>query len=267
MGLLDATPSRLAMCWTLERSDGAGLALTSHDAALDHDRYRLEPGGAITPHSIEREAGASQRRDDIEGAVSSAALSSDDLMAGRWDGAAVALFGVDWEEAGERIDLMRGTMAGVEKIGDRFEASLATAFAKLDRPAGPETSPLCRARLGDAKCRVDLAGRRAILSVVSIDDHRIELDTQDMDDFVFGEIRWLSGPNRGLRSIIIKGEGSGVDLQSLPPFAPVPGDRVAVVHGCDKTFATCVARFDNARNFRGEPHLPGADLLSRYPGA
>ena len=34
-----------------------------------------------------------------------------------------------------------------------------------------------------------------------------------------------------------------------------------------KLFATCRDRFANAQNFRGEPHLPGNDLLTRYPGA
>jgi hypothetical protein len=30
--------------------------------------------------------------------------------------------------------------------------------------------------------------------------------------------------------------------------------------------ATCGGRFGNALNFRGEPYLPGIDLLTRYPG-
>ena len=35
----------------------------------------------------------------------------------------------------------------------------------------------------------------------------------------------------------------------------------------DGLLATCAGRFANAVNFRGEPHLPGMDLLTRYPGA
>jgi uncharacterized phage protein (TIGR02218 family) len=49
--------------------------------------------------------------------------------------------------------------------------------------------------------------------------------------------------------------------------APIEaGCRVELRDGCDKRFTTCVARFANAANFRGEPHLPGTDLLTRYPG-
>jgi hypothetical protein len=41
---------------------------------------------------------------------------------------------------------------------------------------------------------------------------------------------------------------------------------VEVREGCDKQFATCVNRFKNALNFRGEPHVPGGDLLTRFGG-
>ena len=51
------------------------------------------------------------------------------------------------------------------------------------------------------------------------------------------------------------------------PNAVAAGTLVEVSEGCDKSFATCVARFGNGANFRGEPHLPGIDLLTRYPGA
>jgi hypothetical protein len=42
---------------------------------------------------------------------------------------------------------------------------------------------------------------------------------------------------------------------------------VELVEGCDKSLATCATRFANMVNFRGEPYLPGIDLLTRYPGA
>ena len=44
----------------------------------------------------------------------------------------------------------------------------------------------------------------------------------------------------------------------------VRGVRVQLREGCDHTIATCSARFGNAVNFRGEPFLPGNDLLARY---
>ena len=61
--------------------------------------------------------------------------------------------------------------------------------------------------------------------------------------------------------------GPSVTLRDPPFFAPEPGVRVRLTEGCDKSLATCAGRFANAANFRGEPHLPGNDLLTRYPGS
>jgi uncharacterized phage protein (TIGR02218 family) len=85
--------------------------------------------------------------------------------------------------------------------------------------------------------------------------------------FSFGKLRWLDGPNTGLKSDILSNSSTTVQLLSPPPFPVAPGSRVELLQGCDKTIATCASRFGNAINFRGEPYLPGNDLLTRYPGA
>jgi uncharacterized phage protein (TIGR02218 family) len=56
-------------------------------------------------------------------------------------------------------------------------------------------------------------------------------------------------------------------LYEPPAFPPAAGDLVQISEGCDRMLATCAGRFGNVLNFRGEPHLPGIDLLTRYPGA
>jgi uncharacterized phage protein (TIGR02218 family) len=43
-----------------------------------------------------------------------------------------------------------------------------------------------------------------------------------------------------------------------------PGDGFTIVAGCDHSFATCKAKFANALNFRGFPHLPGNDVAYAY---
>ena len=54
----------------------------------------------------------------------------------------------------------------------------------------------------------------------------------------------------------------------LPALYPIQvGDAFTIRPGCDKTFATCQAKFDNAINFRGFPHVPGNDQVLSYPDA
>ena len=62
-----------------------------------------------------------------------------------------------------------------------------------------------------------------------------------------------------------RSEGDAVTLRRVPRFEGV-GALVEIIEGCDKSIATCAGRFGNAVNFRGEPYLPGVDLLTRYPG-
>lgn len=82
-----------------------------------------------------------------------------------------------------------------------------------------------------------------------------------------GLLRWLSGANGGLESAIAVSAGATVTLRAAPVFAVEAGALVELIEGCDKSLATCAGRFANASNFRGEPYLPGMDLLTRYPGA
>jgi len=51
------------------------------------------------------------------------------------------------------------------------------------------------------------------------------------------------------------------------PFPLVAGDPVTITAGCDKSLAVCRDTFDNVFNFRGEPFVPGNDLLFRTPDA
>ncbi|MEO6247507.1 MAG: phage BR0599 family protein [Sphingomicrobium sp.] len=85
--------------------------------------------------------------------------------------------------------------------------------------------------------------------------------------FLFGRLRWLSGANTGISTVIWGAEGAVVRLRELAPHDIAVGAWIELREGCDKTIATCATRFANVANFRGEPHVPGNDLLTRYPGA
>ena len=77
---------------------------------------------------------------------------------------------------------------------------------------------------------------------------------------------WLDGPHTGLRARIVDAGPDGLVLDRMFDPAPAVGVRARLVEGCDRTLATCGSRFGNSVNFRGEPFLPGNDLIARYPG-
>lgn len=58
--------------------------------------------------------------------------------------------------------------------------------------------------------------------------------------------------------------GTRLSFWLAPEQSPLPGDAFSVIAGCDKSFPTCKAKFANHLNFRGFPHLPGADFAYSY---
>lgn len=269
MGWLDGEVTTLALCWRIERRDGVAIGLTDHDRdlAIDGLVHRAAPG--MTPSAIKRSDGLDADTMDIAGALTSGAIAEADLLAGRWDGARVVLFAVDWSGSGGRVDLGEGTIGAVETRDGAFTAELQGPTAALDRPVSETTSPECRAELGDTRCRVAMAGRRRFARVVTVADAVLTLDAAEPSANAYGGglLRWMSGANGGLESAIAASAGTSVTLRAPPVFEVAAGTLVELIEGCDKSLATCAARFGNVLNFRGEPYLPGMDLLTRYPGA
>lgn len=254
----------LAFCWRLDRRDGVVLGFTSHDRDLVVDGlvYRAAPG--MVPSAIERRDSLDPGTMDLSGALTSSLITESDLLAGRWDGARLRVTAVNWADPEDNpLFLARGELGSVESDGRSFSAELRGPSALLEAPVVEETSPECRAELGDGRCRVDTSGRRTVARVVSANGAIMTVDNAP-GDYGFGTLRWLDGPNAGLFGVIMASSGPQVTLREPPPFLPEPGTMIELVEGCDKRLATCATRFANAENFRGEPHLPGNDLLVRY---
>lgn len=266
--MLDKPLCTLAFCWRIERRDGVTIGLTSHDRDLwiDGLRYGAAPG--MTPSAVRSGIGLEGEDSDVAGALASDAISEADLMAGRWDGAALELRLTEWDAPGALwLLLAQGEIGAVARKGSAFTAELIGAAAVLGGPVAPSTSPDCRARLGDRACRVDMAGRRQVVLATGAEDVVVTVAGLENHAYAFGSIRWMTGANAGLVQGIIDNIGEAVTLADPPPFAVTPGTRALLTQGCDRQMATCAGRFGNAVNFRGEPYLPGMDLLTRYPGA
>jgi uncharacterized phage protein (TIGR02218 family) len=162
--------------------------------------------------------------------------------------------------------LARGTLGEVSSGGGGFSAELRGATAGLSATPVPLTSPECRATLGDARCGVDLARHTRLARVTAVTGAAtFEVDAPVAADgaLAYGRARFLGD---GSSHEIMEQAGAAVTLREVPLAMPGVGALVELRAGCDRRFETCGARFGNALNFRGEPHLPGGDALARYPG-
>jgi uncharacterized phage protein (TIGR02218 family) len=265
---LEGPLTSTAYGWRLERRDGVTLGFTSHDRNIEVDGLLLRASPGMMPSSITETLGVDVDGLDVRGALTADAIRADDLHAGRWDGAQLSIFLFDWSNPGGRKrTLAVGELGTISHDDDGFEAEFRGPATRLDIPVAPYTSPVCRAQFCDASCSLNRQRFTHHAFVAAVDGDQVLFSEPVVGNLAFGQLRWLDGSNCGLRSEILANTANAVQLAVSPPFAIASGARVELVEGCDRTIATCSARFDNAINFRGEPYLPGNDLLTRYPGA
>ncbi|MEI4233227.1 MULTISPECIES: DUF2163 domain-containing protein [Roseovarius] len=268
----------LATCWRLARRDGVVFRATDHDVDLvvDGEIYRARAGYSRT--AVASEAGLAVGNVDLEGVLDDAGLEADALRAGLYDGAEVRIFVVNWQDPSQgTLRLRRGWLGEVMLSSEgEWRTELRGLSQVLAQRLIEPYTPDCRADLGDARCGVDIrdpAWTRPGTVTAPLDalsfTAMIDITETPDDWFAGGVIRFTSGPNRG-RAIEVRGSSlaTGDLVLSFPPPFPVgTGDAFEIWPGCDKRLTTCIDRFDNVLNFRGDPFVPGTDKLTETPNA
>jgi uncharacterized phage protein (TIGR02218 family) len=209
------------------------------------------------------------------GVLSAAAVTEEDLIAGRFDGADVRAWLVNWADVAVRQLLFRGTLGEVVRSGGAFRAELRGLSEGLNQPQGRAYQKTCSAILGDRACRFDLAtpGYSWEGAIGAIADGRMfrlpGAEMQAAGFFDRGRLRVLSGAAAGLVGLIKRDTlGTGertVELWDRLGVMPLTGDQVRIEAGCDRLASTCKEKFRNFINFQGFPHVPGEDWLISYP--
>lgn len=264
---LQSEVEAIATYWRIARHDGVTLGFTSHDRDLAFDglRHRAAPG--MVPSAIRRDASLESELLEVEGVLSHDAICAADLAAGRFDLARVTIGIADWETL-DHAPLFEGTLGAISATGNAFEAELRSAKDTFLTDLVPRTSPTCRAAFCGADCQLNAASFTHLAKLAAYDDAANAVSflggppTQSMQH---GFVRWLDGPSAGIIMPVADVLENALILDARFDEATPPGTRALLREGCDHTLATCATRFANALNFRGEPYLPGNDLLARYP--
>ena len=171
---LDSGATTLARCWKVTRADGVVLGFTDHDRDLTVEDTRYLASTGVTASALEAATGLSVDNAEATGALSAAGLTEGDILAGRYDGAEVEQFLVDWERPDLWKRIFRGTLGDIEQEGGLFRAELRSLAEGLNRPVGRAFVRVCECTLGDAKCGFDLgaAGYAAEATVAGVTDNR-----------------------------------------------------------------------------------------------
>lgn len=267
----------VCQCWSVTRKDGVRLGFTDHDRDLSFDAVTFKAASGLTAKALQQGTGLAVDNSEAVGALSDASVSEADLQAGRFDGAEVVNWMVNWQDVSQRIIQFRGTFGEVTRAAGGFRAELRGLTEGLNQVQGLVYQKTCSAVLGDARCRFDLdqTGYSAEVAITGIDApgvYRIAALTGFVDGwFNRGKVKVLSGGASGLLGLVKfdRQESSTRRLELWVDFAkqPAVGDTIRLEAGCDKVAATCQAKFNNFINFRGFPYIPGEDWMTSYPVA
>lgn len=263
----------LTRCLRIERRDGKIIALTDHDQDLVIENIHYQSAVGYTPTAISAHDQGAVNSVDVEGILSVAGVSRDDISSGLFDGAKIFVFEVNHEDLSQGIlPLMSGFWGECQLHDHHYVTEFRSLSEALQQTIGDLYSTTCRAQLGDKHCAVNLDTLAMEGVVTHVEkNNRGQFRTagfdQPNDDFQYGVITWKQGKNTDL-SMEIKSfipESQQFQLAQAMPYAIEVGDIFAVVPGCDKTLSTCKNRFHNVMNFRGEPFIPGLDKMLRVP--
>ncbi len=267
----------LARCWRVIRKDGAVLGFTDHDRPLAVSGTICAPTTGLDSGEMPARLGAQVETGEVIGLLDSAAISETDIELGRYDGARVESWMVNWQSPSQAALLRVDTVGEIVREDGVFRAELRSPQEALNVTRGRIYQGLCDAEFGDTRCGVDAAqpAYRANGTVAAVlDPFRLRLS--GLGSFAAGWFSlglgvWTSGARLDLRDAVMTHlrDDAGDVLVFADPLGAhvVAGDTVTVTAGCDRRFATCRDRFENAGNFRGFPHVPGSDFVMRLPRA
>lgn len=273
---LETATTTVCRCWGLVRKDGERLGFTDHDVDLAFEDFVFRAGTGLTASALEQSSGLSVNNTEAVGALSSAAVTEADVSAGRYDGARVLAWLVNWSRPEERVLQFRGSIGEISRGSGAFVAELRGLTEALNQPQARVYQTRCGTVLGSSSCKFDTSafGYATEEPVIeSSGGKRFRIAAGAFADrwFERGRFEVLDGAARGLVGIVkndrIDGAERLLELWEAMPAPVSPGDRVKVEAGCDKRAETCREKFQNFLNFQGFPTIPGEDWLMTYPAA
>ena len=265
----------LANCWVLRRSDGVVLGFTDHDRMLSFGGVDCVPAHGLDGGEVPARLGAQVETSEVLGVLHAEAITEEDILLGRYDGAVVESWRVNWKDVNQRVRLRTDTIGEIVREDGVFRAELRSAQQGLNATRGRIYQGLCDAVLGDGRCGMvldDPAFACAATVTEIVDDHSVVvagLAGFAEGWFGFGQAQWSDGQRSGLRDAVVNHRrGAAGDVLSFGAAVGewvAVGDTLNVTAGCDRRFVTCREKFANAVNFRGFPHIPGSDFVLRHP--
>lgn len=225
---------------------------------------------------------------DLNGILQQGVISQTDLESGIYNNARVKFFATSWATPVEDEEPLKLSFFGKTDFSDdKYRTQLMGAIDVLGQSTGRTYSATCQWKLFDetldgqviaeehSRCRGPraapdgplLASFKVTGTLTSVTSQMQFADSaraEAADWFAYGEIRFTSGPNAGLRATQIKSFAAGaLEVHEALFYMPQVGDAYEMIPGCRKRLAEdCVTKYANGINFGGQPHVPAPTVYT-----
>jgi uncharacterized phage protein (TIGR02218 family) len=261
--------------WAVTRRDGLVYGFTDHDRDLSFDGISFKANSGLTAGALQQTTGLAVDNTEVIGSLRDDAISETDLLSGRFDGADVVTWLVNWRNTDQRSIRFRGRFGEIRLSGGSFRVELRGLTDQLNQARGRVYQAACPAVLGDQECQVDLSlpslSVETVIKRIGRSGEYFLPSQPGFDDrwFDFGRVRIQTGAAEGMIAVVRRdAEKDGfrrIELMADFDLLPEVGDAILLYAGCDKQANTCRVKFNNFMNFRGFPHVPSSDWMASYP--
>ncbi len=281
---LNTRTTTTCLCWLVERQDGVTLGFTDHDTPLTFGGVTYEASTSFVGSAIESQLGLAVSNLEAMGAISSDSVTEADLEAGRYDEANLTISLVNWLIPTQNVVLIKGPLGQVQ-IGDlAYQAEIRSLSQHFQQFIGSLCSQKCRSDMFDPGQGLDGGCNfpepppvpATVLAVTDRSHFQVSASGSFPDGhkgslsrgyFAFGTATFTSGENSGV-SIEIDNSDPTLNITLIDPLPAdlEVGDELSLQFGCDKTLPVCSINFNNAKNMRAEPFVPGKDFIFKVNG-
>lgn len=281
---LGGSATMLATLWKLTLADSPEtvMGFTTHDVDIVYDGVTYLAATGITNTASQSGSDLSVDNQEVTGFLDSDTISEDDIRQGVYDNAEIEVLVVNWSDLTQGHYMLRkGTLGKVKMINGVFTAELRGLTQKLTTQLGSTYGAVCRAELGSQvmdvpapqwPCGFNIETLRESGAVLSSADARTITPEPGSPSaasgyFDNGLITFTTGALAGRTFEIRSWDGTDLKMFLPLPLQPAPGDEFSITPGCNHTTDDCINKFNNIVNFKGEPFIPGPDVVLNYPDA
>ena len=274
---------QLALLLDITRKDGVVIGFTTVDFDIIYGGITYSATTSLDITSIRQSVGTGIDNVDLTGAIDSSIITESDLYAGLYDNAQVRLMMCDYTDLSKGVAILLVGFIGQLTYEDgKFLAEFRSLMQRTTAKCGNITSQSCRVtKLGNSQCApggnfqngLTISSYRftRTLSAVSADGYSLTFssDSSASGYYDYGRVWFTTGPasgqffSREIKSHTLVSGQAVIVLQEAFPFSLVVGNSAVLEAGCDRLYTTCRNKFGNYYNFRGEPYIPGNDVLKR----